>query len=80
MYGSKGAAEVVPVVVPLVEVPALGPGEPLALGPGPDIVKVAGGEPGGEGEPDESGEESECRLEGGLARRRRGGAGRSTRN
>ena len=38
-------AEVVPVVVPLVVTPALGPGAPLTLGPGPDIVKVTGGEP-----------------------------------
>ena len=75
MYSSTGVAGVVPVVVPQVVGPALGPGEPLALGPGPDIVIVKGGEPGGEGEPDESGKESECGLEGGLARRRRGGAG-----
>ena len=80
MYGSTGVAGVVPAAVPLVVGPALGPGEPLALGPGPDIVKVIGGEPGGEGEPDESGEESECGLEGGLARRWRCGAGRSTGN
>ena len=46
MYGSKGVAEVVPVVVPLVVVLALGPGAPLTLGPGPNIVKVIGGEPG----------------------------------
>ena len=71
MYGSKGMAEVVPVAVPLVVGLALGPGEPLALGPG---------EPRGEGGPEESGEESECGLEGGLARRRRCGAGRSTGN
>ena len=45
MYGSKGMAEVVPMAVPLVVVLALGPGLPLALGPGPDIVKVTGGEP-----------------------------------
>ena len=38
MYGSKGAAEVVPVAVPLGIGPVLGPGEPLALGPRPDIV------------------------------------------
>ena len=42
MYGSKGMAEVVPVAVPLVVVPALGPGAPLTLGPGPDIVNVQG--------------------------------------
>ena len=78
MYGSKGVAGVVPVAVPLVVGPALGLGEPLALGPGPDMV--VGGELGGEGEPDESGEESECGLGGGLARRRRVEAGRSTGN
>ena len=76
MYGSTGVAGVVPVAVLLV----VGPGEPLALGPGLDIVKVTGGEPGGEGGPNESGEESECGLEGGLARRRRGEAGQSTGN
>ena len=80
MYGSKGMAEVVPVAVPLVVVPTLGPGAPLALGPGLDIVKVTGGEPGGEGEPTESGEDSKCGLRGGLARRRRVGAGRATGN
>ena len=80
MYGSKGVAEVVPVAVPLVVVPTLGPGAPLALGPGPDIVKVTGGEPEIKGEPNESEEESECGLGGGLARRRRDGAGRSTGN
>ena len=80
MYGSKGAAEVVPVAVPLVVVPALGPGLPLALGPGPDIVKVTGGEPERKGEPKESEEESECGLKGGLARRRREGVGQPTGN
>ena len=80
MYGSTGVAGVVPVAVPLVVVPALGPGVPLALGPGPDIVKVTGGELGGEGEPNESEEELKCGLEGGLARRRWGGAGRPTGN
>ena len=78
MYDSKGVAGVVPVVVPLVVGPALGPGEPLALGSGLDMV--VGGEPGGEGEPDESEEELECGLGGGLAQRRRVGAGRSTGN
>ena len=75
MYGSKGVAEVVPVAVQLVASQALRPGAPPALGPGPDMVKFAGGEPGGEREPDGSGEESECGLGGGLARRRRDGAG-----
>ena len=80
MYDSKCAAEVVPVAVPLVLVPALGKGLPLALGPGPDIVKVTGGEPEVKGEPNESEEESECGLGGGLARRRRDGAGQPTGN
>ena len=83
MYGSTGVAGVVVVTVPLEVGPALGPGDPLALGPDPDMVKVKGvrgGEPEGEGGSDESGEESECGLEGGLARRRRCGAGRSTGN
>ena len=66
MKGSKGAVEVVPVVVPPVTVPALGLGFPLALGPGPDMVKVTGGEPEVGGEPKESEEELECRLGGGL--------------
>ena len=68
------------MAVLLVVVLALGPGALLTLGPGPDIVKVTGGEPGGEGEPNELEEESECGLGGGLARRRRDGAGRSTGN
>ena len=80
MYGSKGMAEVVPVAVPLVVVPALGPGAPLMLGPGPDIVKVTGGEPEVKGEANESEEESECGLEGGLTRRRQEGVGRPTGN
>ena len=67
MKGSKGVAEVVPMAVPLVAVPALGPGLPLPLGPGPDIMKVTGGENEVKGEPSESKEESECGLEGGLA-------------
>ena len=66
--------------IPLVALPIGGLGLPLVLGPGPYIVKVTGGEPEGEGGPDESGEESECGLEGGLARRRRCGAGQSTGN
>ena len=75
MYGSTGVAGVVVVTVPLEVGAALGPGEP-----DPDMVKIKGGEPEGEGGLDESGEESECGLEGGLARRRWGGAGRSTEN
>ena len=54
MYDSKGMAEVVPMAVLLVVVPELGPRAPLALGPGPDIVKVTGGEPEVKGEPNES--------------------------
>ena len=80
MYGSKGMAEVVPVAVPLVVVLALGPRAPLTLGLGLDIVKVIGGELGGEGEPNESGEESECGLGGELAPRQQVGSGRSTGN
>ena len=77
--GRKGVVEVVPMVILLVVVPTLGPGAPLALGPGPDIVKVTGGEPERKREPNESEEESECRLEGGLARRRRDGASQKLR-
>ena len=80
MKGSKGAAEVVPMAVPLVAVPALGPGLSLALGPGPNIVKVTEGEPEVKGEPNESKEELECGLGGGLTRRRREGVGRPTGN
>ena len=69
MKGSKGAAEVVPMAVPLVAVLALGMGLPLALGPIPDIVKATGGEPEVKGEPNESEEESECGLEGGQPTR-----------
>ena len=68
MKGGKGAVEVVPVAVPLGTFPALRPGMPLALGPGPDIVKVTGGEPEVKREPNESEEESECGLGGGLTR------------
>ena len=80
MYGSKGAAEVVPVAVLLVVVSVLGLGLLLALGPRTDIVKVTGGEPEIKGDPNELEEELECGLGGGLARRQRDGAGRSTRN
>ena len=66
MKGSKGAVEVVPVAVSLVTVPTLGPGLLLALGPGPDMVKVTGGEPEVGGEPEQS--EEECGLRGGLTR------------
>ena len=66
--GSKGAVEVVPVVVQLVAVSVGGLGLPLVLGPRPDIVKVTGGEPEVKGEPNESEEESECGLGGGLTR------------
>ena len=76
MKGSKGAAEVVPVAVLLVVVPTLGPGLLLALAPGPDIVKVTGGELEVKGEPNESEEESECGLRGGLTQQRQEGVGR----
>ena len=66
MKGSKGAVEGVPVAVLLVTVPALGLGLPLALGPGPDMVKVTGGEPEVGGETKESEDDSECGLGGGL--------------
>ena len=54
------------MAVSLVVFPALGLGLPLALGPGPDIVKVTRGEPEVRGEPNESEEESKCGLGGGL--------------
>ena len=38
----------------------------LVVGPEVDMVKVIGGEPGVGGEPEQSKEESECRLGGGL--------------
>ena len=68
------------MAVPLVAFPTVGPGLLLALGPGPDIVKVTGGEPEVKGEPNESEEESECGLGGGLTRQRWEGVGRPTRN
>ena len=80
MKGSKGVVEVVPVAVPLLTVPALGPGLSLALGLGPNMVKVTGGEPEVGGEPKELEEESECGLRGGLTRPRREGASWPTRN
>ena len=71
---------VVPVEVPLGGFLALGLGLPLALGPRPDIVKVTRGEPEARGEPNESEEESECRLGGGLTRLWWEGVGRLTGN
>ena len=68
------------MAVPLVVVPALGPGLPLALGPRLDIGKVTGREPEVKGEPNELEEESECGLGGGLTRRWWEGVGRPTRN
>ena len=68
------------MVVPLVTVPTLGPGFPLAIEPGLDMVKVTGGEPKVGGETKESKEESKCGLEGGLTRRRREGASQPTGN
>ena len=40
----------------------------LVVGPEVDMVKVIGGEPELGGEPEQSEEESECRLGGGLSR------------
>ena len=57
MKGSKGAVEVVPVVVPLETDPAVGLGLPLVLGPDLDMVKVIGGEPEVGGETKESEDE-----------------------
>ena len=56
------------MAVPLVTFPTLGPGLLLALGPGPDMVKVIGGELEVGGETKESEDESECGLGGGLTR------------
>ena len=79
---SKGAAGVVPVVVPLVVFLALGLGLPPTLVPEIDMVKVTRGEPGVEleGEPNEPEEELECRLSGGLTRILREGVSLPTRN
>ena len=55
-------------MVPLETDPAVELGLPLALVPELDMVKVTGGEPGIAGEPEQSKEESECRLGGGLTR------------
>ena len=49
-------------MVPLVVFPTLGSGLPPTLDPKLDMVKVIGGEPGVEGEPNELEEESECGL------------------
>jgi len=68
--GSTGEAEVVPVVVLLVVFLALGPGFPLVLGPGPDIVEVTGGRT--------RRKRRTQRISEGLARRWWDGAGRST--
>ena len=80
MKGSKGVAGVVSVAVPLVVFPALGLGLPLTLVPELDMVKVTGGEPGLEGEPNEPEEESTCRLGGGLTRILYGGVSLPTGN
>ena len=56
------------MVVLLVAFPIVWSGVLLALGPGPDIVKVTGGEPEVKGEPNESEDELECGLRGGLTR------------
>ena len=64
MKGSKGAARVVSVAVPLVVFPTGGPGLPPVLGTTPDMVKVTRGElkVEREGEPKGQEEESECIL------------------
>ena len=49
------------------------------VGPEVDMVKLIGGEPGG-GEPEQSEEDSECKLEGGLTRWQREGGSRPTGN
>ena len=53
-------------MVPLETDPTVELGLPLALGPELDMVKVTRGEPGVGGEPEQSEEESECGLEGGI--------------
>ena len=53
-------------MVPLEMDPAVELG--LGLGPELDMVKVREGEPEVGGEPEQSEEESECRLRGGLTR------------
>ena len=68
MKGSKGEVEVVPMAVPLVTFPTLWLGMLLVLGPGPDMVKATGGEPGVGGEPEKSEEDSKCGLRGGRTR------------
>ena len=66
IYGSNGAVEVGPVVVPVEADPAVELG--LGLGPELAMVEVKGGELEGRGEPKKSEEESECGLGGGLTR------------
>ena len=56
-------------MVPLESKLAVELGLLLAVGPELDMVKVTGGELGVGGEPEQSEEESECGLRGGLARR-----------
>ena len=53
---------------PLETDPTIELGVPLGLGPELDMVKVTGGEPGVGGEPEQSQEESECGIGGGLTR------------
>ena len=60
------AVEVGPVVVPLEMDPVVELG--LGLGPELDMVKVREGEPEVGGEPEQSEEESECGLGGGISR------------
>ena len=67
-------------MVPLETNPAVELGLLLVLGPELDMVKVTGGETGVWGEPEQSEEESECGLGGGLTRLRREGGSRPTGN
>ena len=53
-------------MVPMEMDPAVELGWLLAIGPELDMVKGTGGELGVGGEPEQSEEESECRLGGGL--------------
>ena len=55
-------------MVPLEMDPAVELGLLLALGPELDMVKVKEGEPEVGGEPEQSEEELECRLRGGITR------------
>ena len=56
--------------------PAVELGLLLVVGSEVDMAKVTGGEPGVGGEPEQSEEELECRLRGGLTQERREGGSR----